>query len=68
MPAGLDVCFLVCSGSEANELAARLAKQHTGGTDFVCIEGAYHGNSSTTIDLSPYKFDGKGGAGLKSYV
>ena len=68
MPEPLEVCYLVCSGSEANELAIRLARTHTGGTDFVVQEGAYHGHTSALIDLSPYKFDGKGGTGIKSYV
>lgn len=68
LPESLSVCFLVNSGSEANELAVRLAKAYTGGTDFVVIDHAYHGNTSTLIDLSPYKFNGAGGAGKPDYV
>jgi 4-aminobutyrate aminotransferase-like enzyme/Ser/Thr protein kinase RdoA (MazF antagonist) len=68
MPEPLSVCFLVCSGSEANELALRLARAHTKGTDIICVDGAYHGNTTSLIDISPYKFDGPGGAGAPSYV
>jgi len=62
-PEGLDTCFLVNSGTEANELALRLAWTHTGHRDLLVVDGAYHGHTSTLIDISPYKFMGKGGAG-----
>jgi 4-aminobutyrate aminotransferase-like enzyme/Ser/Thr protein kinase RdoA (MazF antagonist) len=68
MPDPLGVCFFVCTGSEANELAIRLAKAHTKNTDFVVVEGAYHGNTGSLIDLSSYKFDGPGGKGPPSHV
>lgn len=68
LPAPLRVCFFVCSGSEANELALRLARAHTGGRDLFVLEGAYHGNSSSLIEASPYKFDGPGGAGPTPHV
>ena len=63
MPDPLEVCYFVCSGSEANELALRLARTHTGGEDIICVDGAYHGNTGALIDISPYKFGGAGGAG-----
>jgi 4-aminobutyrate aminotransferase-like enzyme/Ser/Thr protein kinase RdoA (MazF antagonist) len=68
LPGPLRVCFFVNSGSEANELALRLARTHTGREDIVVLEHAYHGNSSTLIDISPYKFDGRGGSGRKPWV
>jgi 4-aminobutyrate aminotransferase-like enzyme/Ser/Thr protein kinase RdoA (MazF antagonist) len=68
LPDGLEVCALLNSGSEANELAVRMARAHTGGTDMVVLEHGYHGNTSTTVDLSPYKFDGPGGAGRPDWV
>jgi 4-aminobutyrate aminotransferase-like enzyme/Ser/Thr protein kinase RdoA (MazF antagonist) len=68
MPNPLKACFLVCSGSEANELALRLARAHTKATDIICVDGAYHGNTSSLIDISPYKFDGPGGAGAPAHV
>lgn len=68
LPDPLRVCFLVCSGSEANELAVRLARTHTGRRDVVVLDGAYHGNTSTLIDLSPYKHGGPGGSGPPPWV
>jgi 4-aminobutyrate aminotransferase-like enzyme/Ser/Thr protein kinase RdoA (MazF antagonist) len=62
LPDPLSICFFVNSGSEANELALRLARTHTGRRDMVVVDGAYHGNTDTLIALSPYKFLGPGGA------
>ena len=63
LPDQLDVGFLVNSGSEANELAIRLARAYTKNHDIVVVEGAYHGHTGMLIDLSPYKFRGPGGKG-----
>jgi 4-aminobutyrate aminotransferase-like enzyme/Ser/Thr protein kinase RdoA (MazF antagonist) len=68
MPAPLGVCYLVCSGSEANELALRLARAYTGHRDIVVVDGAYHGNTSSLVEISPYKFNGPGGAGPSRHV
>ena len=68
LPAPLSVCFFVNSGSEANELALRLAKAYTGGDNFIVIDHAYHGHTSALIDISPYKFDGPGGMGRPAHV
>jgi 4-aminobutyrate aminotransferase-like enzyme/Ser/Thr protein kinase RdoA (MazF antagonist) len=68
MPEGLSVCFLVCSGSEANELALRLARAYTGHRDIVVLDGAYHGNTTSLVEISPYKFGGPGGAGAPEHV
>jgi len=68
LPDPLSVCYFVCTGSEANELALRMARAHTGRNDIVVIDGAYHGNASSLIDLSPYKFDGPGGMGRPAHV
>jgi 4-aminobutyrate aminotransferase-like enzyme len=68
LPEQLRVCFFVNSGSEANELALRLARAHTGREDIMVLEHAYHGNTSALIDVSPYKFDGPGGTGRKPWV
>ncbi len=68
LPEPLRVCFFVNSGSEANELALRLARTHTGREDVIVLEHAYHGHTGTLIDISPYKFDGPGGCGKKPWV
>jgi 4-aminobutyrate aminotransferase-like enzyme len=67
-PAPLEICFLVNSGSEANELALRLARARSGRRGVVVLEGAYHGNTSSLIDISPYKFNGPGGSGRPAHV
>jgi len=68
LPEPLRVCFFVNSGSEANELALRLARAHTGREDIIVLEHAYHGHTNTLIDISPYKFDGPGGRGKRPWV
>jgi len=68
MPDPLKVCFFVCSGSEANDLALRMARNHTGQNDIVVVDGAYHGNTTANIEISSYKFDGPGGKGAESYI
>jgi 4-aminobutyrate aminotransferase-like enzyme/Ser/Thr protein kinase RdoA (MazF antagonist) len=68
LPEPLRVCYFLNSGSEANELALRLARAHTGREDIIVLEHAYHGHTTTLIDISPYKFDGPGGRGRKPWV
>ena len=68
LPEPLRVCYFVCSGSEANELALRLARTHTLRKDLIVVDVAYHGNTTSLIEISPYKFEGPGGAGAPSYV
>mgnify|MGYP000017608983 CR=1 FL=1 len=61
LPPHLSVIHFVNSGSEANELALRMAKIVTGNKDFLAIEVGYHGNTNAVIDVSSYKFEGEGG-------
>jgi 4-aminobutyrate aminotransferase-like enzyme len=68
LPESLSVCFFVNSGSEANELALRLARAHTKARELIVLDHAYHGNTTTLIDISPYKHDGPGGEGPPSWV
>lgn len=42
-----------CTGSEANDLALRIAKHHTGKRGIIITSEAYHGNSDLTASLSP---------------
>ena len=55
-PKELNTVFMVCSGSEANELALRIAMEATGHTDVITLDGAYHGHTRTLVDVSPYKY------------
>jgi 4-aminobutyrate aminotransferase-like enzyme/Ser/Thr protein kinase RdoA (MazF antagonist) len=68
MPPPLRVAYVLNSASEANELALRLARTHTGREDVIVLESAYHGHTTGLIDISPYKFDGPGGRGRKPWV
>ena len=68
MPDTLRVCYFTASGSEANELALRLARAHTGQRDLIVMDSAYHGHTTTLIDISPYKHDGPGGTGAPDWV
>ncbi|HUH47012.1 MAG TPA: aminotransferase class III-fold pyridoxal phosphate-dependent enzyme, partial [Arenibacter sp.] len=68
LPPELSVLHFVNSGSEANELAIRMVKAATGERDIVASEVGYHGNSNMCIDISSYKFDGKGGQGAPEHT
>lgn len=74
MPAPLSdgVVFFVNSGSEANDLALRLARaaNKRGSTRTLVVEHAYHGHTTSVIGLSPYKFEHRsfGGNGKPAWV
>jgi 4-aminobutyrate aminotransferase-like enzyme/Ser/Thr protein kinase RdoA (MazF antagonist) len=68
LPAPLRVCFFLNSASEGNELALRLARAYTGQRDMIVLEAAYHGHTTSLIDISPYKHDGPGGQGAPAWV
>jgi 4-aminobutyrate aminotransferase-like enzyme/aminoglycoside phosphotransferase (APT) family kinase protein len=53
LPESVSNIVMTCSGSEANDLAMRLAKQATGGEGFIVTEDAYHGNTSLVTEVSP---------------
>ncbi len=68
LPPELNVFHFVNSGSEANELAIRMVKSTTGERDIIASEVGYHGNANMCIDISSYKFDGKGGKGAPEHT
>jgi 4-aminobutyrate aminotransferase-like enzyme/Ser/Thr protein kinase RdoA (MazF antagonist)/murein DD-endopeptidase MepM/ murein hydrolase activator NlpD len=68
LPPPLEVAFFVNSGSEANDLALRLARARTRRRDTLVLDGSYHGNLTSLIEVSPYKFDGPGGEGAPLHV
>ncbi len=67
-PDELSVCFFVNSGSEANELAFRMARTYTQQKEMIAVEVGYHGNTGACIDVSAYKFEGKGGKGTPKHT
>jgi 4-aminobutyrate aminotransferase-like enzyme/Ser/Thr protein kinase RdoA (MazF antagonist) len=68
LPAGLTVASFACSGSEANSLALRMARNHSGSNEAIVLDWAYHGTTQELIDLSPYKYKRKGGRGRPDHV
>ena len=68
LPDPLSVAFFVNSGSEANDLAVRLAQAHTRARGWMTLGHAYHGHTNSVVDISPYKFLGGGGEGLPDHV
>jgi 4-aminobutyrate aminotransferase-like enzyme/Ser/Thr protein kinase RdoA (MazF antagonist) len=68
LPKGLRKVFFVNSGSAATDLAIRLMRAFTGRTAVMVLEHGYHGNTSVAIDVSAYKYRGRGGAGPAGHV
>jgi 4-aminobutyrate aminotransferase-like enzyme/Ser/Thr protein kinase RdoA (MazF antagonist) len=68
LPGQLKVAYFVNSGTEANELALRIARTVIGRKNTVVLDWAYHGNSGGMIDISPYKFKRKGGYPQPDFV
>jgi len=64
----LTSCLFVNSGSEANDLALRMARAHTGSYDVMVLQHAYHGHVISMMEISPYKFNLPGGGGKKDHV
>jgi 4-aminobutyrate aminotransferase-like enzyme len=52
-PPELAQVMFTCTGSEANDLALRVAQVHTGGTGIIVTRLAYHGTTRATAELSP---------------
>ncbi len=68
LPKHLKVCYFTNSGSEANDLAIRISRHCTKQKEVIVLDHAYHGTSTATIEMSPYKFDRKGGIGQMPWI
>ena len=68
LPKELTVAGFVNSGSEANSLALRMMRAHTGRENAIVLDWAYHGTTQELIDISPYKFRRTGGKEKKPHV
>jgi len=53
LPDELDQIMFMCTGSEANDLAIRVARAYTGGQGIILTSEAYHGNTELTSAHSP---------------
>lgn len=58
-PTAINHLVLTCTGSEANDLALRIAKTVTGKAGFIVTETAYHGNTAAVTDVSPSSRPGR---------
>ncbi len=78
-PSELNTVYLVNSGSEANDLALRIARAHADikgvaskPHDVICLDSAYHGHTQSLVEISPYKWyqatDGKRYQGEHTHV
>jgi 4-aminobutyrate aminotransferase-like enzyme len=56
LPGDLAICMFVCTGTEANELAFRIARTVTGNEGAIVTENAYHGNSIVVTELSTEEY------------
>jgi 4-aminobutyrate aminotransferase-like enzyme len=56
LPGNLSVCMFVCTGTEANDLAFRIARTVTGNEGAIVTEEAYHGNSIVVTELSTEEY------------
>lgn len=67
-PSPLNVVYFTNSGSEANELALRIARTVTDRHDIVALDWGYHGNTNDLVEISAYKFNRNGGAGKPAHT
>lgn len=52
-PPEIDKAMFMCTGSEANDLAIRVARAYSGGQGIIVSQEAYHGTSDLTSGVSP---------------
>ncbi|RUY98579.1 aspartate aminotransferase family protein [Mesorhizobium sp. M7A.F.Ca.CA.001.12.2.1] len=60
VPVHLGHAMFTCTGSEANDLAIRIAQHSSGGTGVIITDFAYHGATIATAQLSPAAVGAKG--------
>ncbi|MCF9045216.1 aspartate aminotransferase family protein [Acinetobacter nectaris] len=53
MPSEINRAMYMCTGSEANDLAIRVAREYTGGIGIIVSQESYHGTSELTSGCSP---------------
>ncbi len=55
-PDALSMLYLLCTGSEANELALRMVRETTLKQGIICTDHTYHGNTRAVYDLASSKY------------
>ena len=53
LPTSIDTMMFTCTGSEANDLALKIAKLATGNTGVIVTSNAYHGVTTEVAAISP---------------
>ena len=67
-PKKLNKIYFVNSGSEASDLAIKIALSHSKNKKIMVIENGYHGHTQRGTDISHYKYNNKKGQGSKDYI
>ncbi len=67
-PKKLNKIYFVNSGSEASDLAIKIALSHSENDKIMVVENGYHGHTQRGTDISHYKFNNKKGQGIKDYI
>ncbi|HRF46114.1 MAG TPA: aminotransferase class III-fold pyridoxal phosphate-dependent enzyme, partial [Anaerolineales bacterium] len=68
LPDPLRVVYFCNSGSEANDLAFRLARAHTGRPDILTVAGAYHGNTTLAAEAGTSLLDNPDGQSPPAHI
>ena len=64
----LNRVYFVNSGSEASDLAIKLALAYSKNKNIMVMENGYHGHTQRGTDISAYKFNHPKGQGKKDYI
>ncbi len=48
----LNMLLMTCTGSESNDIAIRMAREHTGKMGLICTDDAYHGNTTAVDEIA----------------
>ena len=67
-PKKLNKIYFVNSGSEASDLAIKIALSHSKNKKIMVVENGYHGHTQRGTDISHYKYSNKKGQGIKDYI
>jgi 4-aminobutyrate aminotransferase-like enzyme len=62
----LSRAVFCCTGTEASEIALRMARAATGGRGIICTDATYHGNSTEVVRLSAASRDGAGNPEIRA--
>ena len=67
-PKRLNKIYFVNSGSEASDLAIKIALSHSKNKNIMVVQNGYHGHTQRGTDISHYKYGDNKGQGIKKYI